>query len=155
MNNTETKAAAPATGTATNPKQYVGHTLSDPDRQALVAAASAALPLHAIALQPLGTGGPWGRSQTAGRMLARRRAIRVLLRCAEIVLERHPILTPRHIEAALRSLALCPGDMMVDSLTGEWQCIPVMIQDRGEELARGIAELAFCISNIEEEGAKP
>jgi hypothetical protein len=85
-------------------------------------------------------------------MKARRRAIRALVRCVEIVLARHPILTARHAEAALRSLALCPEDLLIDGLTGEWLCIPTMIHDRAHEIARGIAEISFCISNIEEDG---
>jgi arginine utilization protein RocB len=73
----------------------------------------------------------------------------MLVRAAELALEAAPDIEARHVEAALRSLAIRPGDVLVDALSGEWITSRGAVKHRGEEVARALVELARIIKDVE------
>lgn len=128
-------------------------TLAAPDRQALITAASQALPIGELDAQSFGDPGGYGTHVRPGMLAARRRAIRFLGRAAELASDIYPGMDHRHIETALRSLRLYPADLLVNPLTGEWLSTKAAVAHRGREVANAIAELALVVEELEQEGA--
>lgn len=118
-------------------------------RAALVAAAAAALPIGETEAQAYGTRQPWGTYARPGRIEARARALRVLVRAAERAMQARPSLDVRHFEAALRSLALSPSDLLVCNLSGEWLSTREAVANRGHEISRALEELALIVAAVE------
>ncbi len=124
-------------------------TLTPEARQAITAAASAALPIGELEAQAFGTRQTWGSQARPGRIKARSRAVRLLVRAAVRAIERRPEIEARHAVAALRSLALSPSDLLVCSISGEWLSTREAVAHRGEEVARALAELALIVKETE------
>lgn len=124
-------------------------TLSPEDRQAITAAASAALPVGELEAQAFGTRQTWGVHARPGRIKARSRAVRLLVRAVVRAMEHRPDIETRHAVAALRSLALSPSDLLVCSISGEWLSTREAVAHRGEETSRALAELALIVKETE------
>jgi len=121
----------------------------------IIEAASIGVPIGELDMQAFGGRKAWNTETRPGRINARERAIRFLVRAAERAHEFRPELSPDHIEAALRSLALPLGYLHIDYRTGEWLSTTEAVKDRGEEVARAIAELAFTIRSVEQKNGEP
>lgn len=124
-------------------------TLSPDALQSLTAAASAALPVGEIECQTWGTRQTWGTHARPGRIKARSRAVRLLVRAAVRAMEHRPEIEARHAVAALRSLALSPSALLVNSITGGWLSTREAVAHRGEEISRALAELALIVKETE------
>ena len=123
-------------------------TLTAADRQALTFAASAALPIGELDVQAFGGRSAWNTRTRPGRAAAREKAIRFLVRAAELAMESAPMVD---VVAALRSLELSPADVLVCHLTGAWQSSPAAVKHRGAEVAAALVELAHIIKRVKEE----
>lgn len=115
-------------------------------RLALVVAASAAFPVGELEIQALGGKSAWNTRTRPGRIEARTKAVRALIRAAEIAIKSAPELDLADMVAALRSMALRPADLLIDSLTGQWLASPSAVRHRGCELARALEELARVVN---------
>lgn len=126
-------------------------TLSPEALQALTAAASAALPIGELECQAFGTRQTWGTHARPGRIKARSRALRLLVRAAVRAMEHRPELEARDVETALRSLALSPSDLLVCGITGEWLSTREAVANRAAEIGRALAELALIVKEAAHE----
>jgi hypothetical protein len=126
-------------------------TLTAADRQALTFAASAALPIGELDVQAFGGRSAWNTRTRPGRAAARERAIRFLVRAAELAMQSRPMLSGDDVAAALRSLELSPADVLVCHLTGAWLSSPAAVKHRGAEVSGALVELAHIIKRVKEE----
>lgn len=117
--------------------------------QNFIAAASLALAIGELDAQSFGDRGNYGTHARGGLIAARRRSIRFLVRAAELASDIWPGMDHRHIETALRSLRLYPGDLLVNPVTGQWLSTKEAVAHRGRELAEAIAELALIVEELE------
>lgn len=117
--------------------------------QALFAAASLALPIDYENLQAFASPTEWGSYIRPIRAKARTKAIRALARAGEIALEQYPQLELKHVEAALRSLRLCPQNLQINLVTGEWDNTRAAIAQQGRHIARALAELGLIVKELE------
>lgn len=120
-------------------------------RLALIRAASEALPIGELDAQLLGSKTPWGTRARPNYLQARRRGMRILTRAGELALASGHDLTVEHVAAAMRSLALRTGDVLVCNITGDFMAPKTALRHRGEELARAITEAALLIRDMESE----
>jgi hypothetical protein len=126
-------------------------TLTPADRQALTFAASAALPIGEVDVQAIGGRSAWNTRTRPGRAAARERAIRFLVRAAELAMQSRPMLSVHDVEAALRSMELNPADVLVCHLTGAWLSSPAAVKHRGVEVSAALVELAHIIKRVKED----
>lgn len=120
-------------------------------RRLLVEAASAALPIGELEVQAMGGRSPWNTRTRPGRIAGRERALRLLVRAAEVALADTPDIHPRDVAAALRSLALRASDLLVCSASGAWLSSPAAVKHRGREIAAALVELSRIIRHVKEE----
>ncbi len=117
--------------------------------QALIAAASMALPIDSEDLQAFGSPTERGSYIRPIRAKARTKAIVMLARAGELALEQHSQLELKHVEAALRSLSLCPRNLQINLVTGEWDNTSAAIAQQGRHIARALAELGLIVKELE------
>lgn len=117
-------------------------------RQVLITAASQALPVGELDVQAFGGRSAWNTRTRPGRAAARERAIRFLVRAAELAMQSAPV---DDVAAALRSLELRPTDVLVCHLTGAWLSSPAAVKHRGAEVSGALVELAHIIKRVKEE----
>lgn len=120
---------------------------------AILAAASAAAPICGNDSQALGGKTLWNQNVRPGRLEARRKFLLTTLRAAEIAMEERPEIEVRHIVAAIKSHALSPADLLIDTRTGRWLSTPKAVKHRGLEFAGSLAEVALVIHQVESETA--
>jgi hypothetical protein len=120
-------------------------------RQELIAAASQALPIGELDVQAFGGRSAWNTRTRPGRAAAREKAIRFLVRAAELAMQSRPMLSGDDVAAALRSMELNPADVLVCHLTGAWLSSPAAVKHRGAEVSGALVELAHIIKRVKED----
>lgn len=138
----------------TTPAPRQAQTFTQDEIREIIATASAAAPVGEIGMQMMGDRRAWATTARPGAIEARRKFMLATVSAARIAMQERPQLELRHILAAIRSHALRPGDLLIDSISGKWLSSKQAVTHRGTEYGRSIAEIAMGIMQAEEEAAE-